>query len=151
MVLEVAEAVNAACADLSDAGAALGKDTAGATWLRPTPSLRLDSGDDAPTLLGGSARALRTDPLRRRASGPPLAPRGSRTVERFDDARVEIRRIEGVGIVVPHAVDDRADTAGRQEHCIAAEHGFNTVAVMSATFTWLEHFSTKWMLLRRRK
>ena len=52
MVLEVAEAVSAACASLGNAGKALGEDTARAMWLRATPSPRLDRDDDAPTLPG---------------------------------------------------------------------------------------------------
>jgi hypothetical protein len=50
VVLEVAEAVSAACASLGNAGKALGEDTARAMWLRATPSPRLDRDDDAPTL-----------------------------------------------------------------------------------------------------
>ncbi len=50
VVLEVAEAVSAACAGLSNAGEALGEDTARAMWLRATPSPRLDRDDDAPAL-----------------------------------------------------------------------------------------------------
>ncbi|GAA0263289.1 hypothetical protein [Methylorubrum aminovorans] len=50
MVLEVAEAVSAACAGLSKAGEALSKDTARAMGLRATPSPRLDRDDEAPAL-----------------------------------------------------------------------------------------------------
>ena len=52
VVLEVAEAVSAACAGLGNAGEALGEDTARAMWLRATPSPGLDRDDDAPALPG---------------------------------------------------------------------------------------------------
>ncbi|BAQ50253.1 hypothetical protein Maq22A_2p42625 (plasmid) [Methylobacterium aquaticum] len=52
VVLEVAEAVSAACAGLGNAGEALGEDTARAMWLRVTPSPRLNRDDDAPALPG---------------------------------------------------------------------------------------------------
>lgn len=52
MVLEVAQAVSAARAGLSNAGEALGEDTARAVWPRAAPSPRLDRDDDAPALPG---------------------------------------------------------------------------------------------------
>ncbi|MCF4130245.1 hypothetical protein HBB12_033790 (plasmid) [Methylobacterium sp. SyP6R] len=52
MVLDVAEAVSAACTGLRNAGEPLGEDTARAVQMRATPSPRLDRDDDAPTLPG---------------------------------------------------------------------------------------------------